>query len=654
MEKKKQILNVIKSLGFWMVVLLYFEVSFRLSMQYSFNLESMINIVLYSLIIGAFFCFVFQSVNPGKAKIFIGVTLFGLGFLFSLQCVFFKIFKTYFSLSSLELKDQVGDFMGQAFSQIFKNSPYILLFLLPFILFCIFRKKLRFERNLLLGYIANGIIFGLAILLLNVHIDMTKSVTNGSYDLYHNVNIAGLNCEKFGILNAYRIDFLRYEFGFEEELVKEVNVLEEYAESEVVVEEEEPIVYEYHTLDLNFEKTAPNEEIQNINAYLKEDLGTQKNPYTGMFQGYNLVYITAESFYQVAISEEITPTLYRLTNSGFVFENYYTPNVLSTIGGEFQSLTGLFPSKDILPTWRTGNNYFPYGLATVFRGLGYSTFAYHDNGYTFQDRNKYLKSQGFTNYLAIGNGLEKKINSNIWPESDVEMMEATVPDYIGSESPFLAYYMTVSGHMDYDFDGNNVISLWHRDVVKDLDATEEAKAYVATQVELDRALEKLISELEAGGKLDNTVIVLLADHYPYALSKKAVDSLSSYQRDDVVEINHNSLIIWNSQMETVDVSKTCMSCDVLPTVLNLFGVDYDARLFTGRDILSNSGGLAIMENRSWVTDKGTYFSTTGEFVSKNGEEVSSDYIENVNNIVRNRLNVAKWIVKNNYYHYLFY
>ena len=366
-----------------------------------------------------------------------------------------------------------------------------------------------------------------------------------------------------------------------------------------------------------------------------------KNEYTGMFEGYNLVYITAESFSQIGISEELTPTLYKLTHTGFVFDNYYTPNALSTIGGEFQSLTGLYPDSSILTKWRSGNNYFPYGLATIFKGLGYNTFAYHDNSYAFQDRYKYLKSQGFTNFLACYNGLEKKMNCKRWPQSDDEMMKVTIPDYINSEKPFLAYYMTVSGHFQYTFTGNSIASK-NKNLVSNLNLSTAAKAYVATQIELDRALERLIDELDKAGKLDNTVIVLLADHYPYELDLNSINSLSTYKRDEIVEVNHNSLILWNSKMEETHISKPCMSSDVLPTVYNLFGVNYDSRLFTGRDILSDSFGIAIMRNHSWVSEYGTYFANTGKFVGS--DDLPADYIKNINTLVNNRLNIAKLII----------
>ena len=43
--------------------------------------------------------------------------------------------------------------------------------------------------------------------------------------------------------------------------------------------------------------------------------------------------------------------------------------------------------------------------------------------------------------------------------------------------------------------------------------------------------------------------------------------------------------LWNAGMEEpVIVDKACCSVDVLPTLLNLFGFDYDSRMYAGRDI----------------------------------------------------------------------
>ena len=55
----------------------------------------------------------------------------------------------------------------------------------------------------------------------------------------------------------------------------------------------------------------------------------------------------------------------------FIFDNFYVPYYLSTIGGEFQSLTGLYPNYSTLTKWKSGENSFPYGLANTFKEKGY-------------------------------------------------------------------------------------------------------------------------------------------------------------------------------------------------------------------------------------------------------------------------------------------
>ena len=58
-----------------------------------------------------------------------------------------------------------------------------------------------------------------------------------------------------------------------------------------------------------------------------------------------------------------------------------------------------------------------------------------------------------------------------------------------------------------------------------------------------------------------------------------------------------------------------------------------------------------MKNHSWVTDDGTYNTYNNKFTPNN--EVSEDYVRNINNLMNNRLNISRLIVKNNYYEYLF-
>ena len=629
--------NIIKRFCLFLIILLFLEIVFSVIIFNKFNLDKFINIFLYSLILSSLLSIITGIFNNKTNNIITLIILFIIGVLFSVQIVFSSTFKVFLSFSMLGLSDNLNSFMGDTIKAIIDNGIYILIMLLPFILYLIFKKKINLEKNNLKSYITYLIIILLSVGGYIGYIYQTKDQENSSYALYHDVNSMSLSIEKLGVNNSYLIDIYRYIFGFDENILEVTNQEDEVKD----------IVYEKNNLDISFDKDTNNNDIKKINEYMKNNPGTLKNSYTGMYKDYNLVYIVAESFSEVGVSEELTPTLYKLTHSGFIFDNYYTPNTLSTIGGEFQALTGLYPDSSILNTWRKGTNYFPYGLGTVFKNLGYKTYAYHNNWYGFQDRHKYLKSQGFTNYIGCYNGMEKRMNCKAWPQSDLEMIKATVNDYINNEEPFLAYYMTVSGHFQYNFSDNSM-AYKNRKAVNNLKVSTAAKAYIATQIELDKALEYLINKLEEVGKLDNTIIVLLADHYPYKLDLNSINSLSSYKRDNVVEVNHNALILWNSMKEDEHITKPCMSSDVIPTVYNLFGIDYDSRLFTGQDILSTSDGLVVFSNRSFKTSLGTYFTSGSKFVG----EAPEGYVANINNIIKNRLSIAKLIIKSNYYNYL--
>ena len=518
---------------------------------------------------------------------------------------------------------------------ILSNIHYVILLFVPLIVFIFVRKKLDLNRFKL----KTGIIFcSICIVLFGLLFGYTKLNKEGiTYKVIYKLNDNSQSIQNVGILQSAILDIGKTISGFEEEIIINDAILE------IQDGEEEIFKYDYNILDIDFS----NGNNSTINDYMTNDSGTRKNEYTGIFEGKNLIYIVAESFHTIGVSEELTPTLYKLINDGFYFENFYVPNNLSTIGGEFQAITGIYPENTILKTWRSGKNYFPYGLANKFKEYGYNTYAYHDNSYTFQDRYKYLKSQGFDNFKACRNGMEKLINCNAWPQSDLEMIDKTTSDYVNSVEPFLAYYMTVSGHFGYTKSGNSIVRK-NYELVKDLEYSEKVKGYIATQIELDKALELLINRLEENDILDDTVIVMLADHYPYDLTISEVNEASTYKRDDVIEVNHNNLVIWNNKLKSEKIDKASMSIDVLPTVYNLFGIEYDSRLLIGKDIFSNTEGIAIMKNRSWVTNKGTYDSTTNTFTS-NDESVSDEYVNSINQIVGNRLNISKMLVSSNYY-----
>lgn len=631
----------------YLLSFIYMEVLYKIFIYDNVFRLSIINMLLFIIVFSLIVYLINKLFKEKINKILYIVFMFLICLWFSAQYVVKSYFDFYISLSTFEVADQLNSFLGKVVTVTLSRLPGIIMFFIPLIVGIIFIKYINFNKN---KRKKNLIVIFLVIITVIMYKGSLLINKNGSYSpyqLYYKVNDVSLNMENFGVLNTFVIDIKRFVFGFDEDIILDNNTMDEY-----INDNNDEVVYEYNNLDIDFESLINNESddtIKKIHEYMKNDTGTLQNQYTGMFQGKNLILFMAESFNEIAVREDLTPTLYKLVNSGFVFENFYTPTIFSTIGGEFQELSGLYAqSTSILAKFRSGNIYFPQGIANKFKEINYSTYAYHNNSYSFQDRNKYLLSMGFDNFKACYNGLENLINCKEWPQSDVAMIKATIDDYI-NEDNFMVFYASVSGHASYNW--SNASAKKHKEeyLSKGLNYSEAPASYLAAQMELDQALELLIEKLDENGKLENTVIALVGDHYPYELSIDEVNEISSYEKDSIVEVNRSNFILWNSEMDTIKVSKVGSQIDVMPTIYNVFGIKYDSRLFIGKDILSTTGGLAMFGNRSWVTDKGTYFTNTGEFIIKDGEDVDSEYVKKTNQLVNNKITMSKLIIENNYY-----
>ena len=134
-----------------------------------------------------------------------------------------------------------------------------------------------------------------------------------------------------------------------------------------------------------------------------------------------------------------------------------------------------------------------------------------------------------------------------------------------------------------------------------------------------------------------------------------MNEMSSYKKDGTIEVNHSNFIIWNSEIkEPIIIDKLGSQIDVLPTLLNLFGIEYDSRLIVGKDILSDTGCVAIFSNYSWVSDYGTYNANTNKFTLKEGKELENinEYVKAMKNRVSNAYSISKMIIENDYYTYV--
>ena len=387
--------------------------------------------------------------------------------------------------------------------------------------------------------------------------------------------------------------------------------------------------------------------------YLSNATPTRKNNYTGLLKDYNLITICAESFCPWFISEELTPTLYKLSHTGILFENYYGTFQSVTTNGEYTMCMGLYPDMSRTKTDSSfnvaGTNYLPFCLGNALKGMGYQAWGYHDYIGDFYNRNITHANMGYT-FKAADSGLAMKID---WPSSDLEMMEASVDDYINSGEPFHAYYMTFSGHYQYNWD--NAMSAKNRDAVKDLPYSEPVKAYIACNLELEYALEYLMQRLEEAGVADKTCIVLTNDHYPYGLTEDEYNELAGQTLDTTFEKYRNSFICYVPGLsENIVVDEYCSTADILPTLLNLFGVDYDSRLLAGTDVLSSGLHAAVLSDKSFLTKTFRYDAGTETAIPADENTTVSDKLAEAYRLyVDSRFQLSGNILNSDYYAHVF-
>ena len=587
------------------------------------------------------------------------------------QFVYYKIFRTFLSLVSIGGAHDAMNFKSVLFATLGANWYVILLFLLPLIcLVLLNRLKFTFDRDrigesngVLKGVIvqtaSSAVMWIAAICLLAVH--GTGAYT--PYSLFHGRYVLELSMNKLGVIMTTGRDctvmITKSNSDKTFELAKSALDIQDRSNSMSSLSSDKenqnskssepqyvPQIDENINLTQLYNSTD-DDELKSITAYFSGVQPTYTDEYTGMFKDYNVVFVTAESLSTYGISKEATPTLYKIYHEGFEFTNFYNPLWYhSTIDGEFANCLSQYPAS---PKWsfeESADTYQPYALGNILNSQGYKSYGYHDFDATYYDRTSTHPNMGYTTFKAIGAGLD--IPDHVM-YSDLECIEAVYNDFIDDDH-FNMYLMSFSGHLPYNYD-NQYICQKNREEAESLLSgkgySDEAVAYVAAQMELDKALEYLMDKLEEAGKLDNTLFIVAPDHYPYGLSDGVYNELAGKDiEDDDFELHRNQFGIWCSSMEKpVVIDKLCASIDILPTVLNLLGADFDSRLLAGRNILSDSDELVIFADQSFITDKIKYDAATGETTYLVPEsQVPDGYLDSMIAEVENRLYISDEVI----------
>ena len=671
---------------FFPLLFVYLELVLHLYMK--MNMKYFMVYFVFALAAGCLFSAVTmpfkRKVNRVLSKVFaVLITL-----VYIIELIAKKILQSYYPFSTLGLaaENHLTDYMGAIVSMVVRSIPIIIVMFLPVIfLFMLGNRLLLFPRtDVRFAGVVAAIMVVLHLLGLGlIHLPWSGDLTPAQlYQLDTNLDD---QVEQLGLVTMLRLDLkhmivpagknLDDDFGTPSQQPSETPSADVVPSDDPEASPTLVIDTSPNVMDVDLEAVAEstsNKDIQWLAKYFNSKTPTNKNQYTGMFKGYNVIFLTLEGFSGYAIDPELTPTLYKLVNEGFVFKNFYTAlHYTSTSGGECQNLLGLYP-KDGNPSSmkRTGvlgtNCYF--SLAQQLGRLGYTNLGYHGNTDMY-GRYASHTNLGYT-WKQYQTGLQLEMNSDgsnyLWPQRDKYVIDASVDDYINSDTPFNIYYLTISGHMPYS---NNRVANQYRDLVDGLPYSDTTKNYVATVIEVDRALEELLTKLEEAGQLDKTLIVASPDHVPYfnvdtleELSGETFGSsedLENLKESSInVDVYKNTLFIWSASMEEpVYVDKVCCQVDILPTVSNLLGLEYDSRMLSGSDILSDSEGQVIFHSRSWLTDKGYYNRYTQEFTPAAGVTMTAEeqesYVDSMKKQVTNKLSCTELIIENDFYDYVF-
>ena len=684
MKRNKLKLNKLLSIVFPVFTVAYLEIILHLLTFKSFGIRSLIPVLFAvpcGLIVYFFSTFFKQKAN----KIIYSVLISIISIYFIIQFVYYSIFGSFMSLYLIKMgTEAVTNFFDQMLFGISRVIFAIILFIVPLVIMAVLLKKNKLD---LTGNSVKTRLLTLPVILL-IHVICLGVLAIGGtkayspFDIYFDNSIGtNTSVENLGVITTTRLEFTGMLFpdlfsgssidiididDAEEEPSNYVKNSEEDKNPAFDPERNEPVdvVIDtpkktdlYNMLDIDFDALIEKETDRNLltlHKYFASKEPTRKNEYTGMFRGYNLITICAESFSPYLVSEDLTPTLYKMMNNGFVFTNYFGSFESNTTNGEYTFCMGNFPdfSRDKTNNSFIAamNNSLPFAMGNVFkREFGTYPYAFHNYYGNYYQRNKTHPNMGY-DFISPETGLDIEIS---WPSSDLEMMEASVDFYLNDPAnrPFHAYYMTFSGHYQYNW--VNPMSIRNKRLVSGLPyKSETVLAYIACNLELEKALTYLVDRLEEAGVADKTVIVLSNDHYPYGLKSDEYNEMAGKEIDVQFEKYRNSFICWSpSVKEPIIVDTPCCTIDILPTLLNLFGVQYDSRLICGVDVLAtNIDHIAILSNQSFITD-GVRFSSsnnTVEFTDPSLDEADVN-VTSLKNYVKNVFTVSTAILEYNYY-----
>ena len=349
------------------------------------------------------------------------------------------------------------------------------------------------------------------------------------------------------------------------------------------------------------------------------------NAMTGILAGKNVVLVLMESMDDWMIGQH-TPTLVRLMEEGIDFTNFYTPvyGGIRTFNTEFCINTGSFLSSQGGYAFDYVTNSYNQSLASVLTAEGYSAKTFHYNDPSFYSRGEFSPAMGYEEYVCYEDYIEetdeKVVKDLLYDDCLLFDNQALKEVFFREGKPTLNFVITRSAHLSYKY--NEVLSHWglkQYPQYRGLTGNEETDcAYLKARL-VDDFFARLLEELEEKGQLDNTVIIGVTDHYTYGYKNmEALYDLSGTREDLLLE--KTPCFIWSPDLEPRKMDKVLNTSDLLPTVLNLLGVDpgYD---YLGNDAFDEAyDGFVPFSNGSWICGATAYDAKKKACLSVSGQQ----------------------------------
>jgi phosphoglycerol transferase MdoB-like AlkP superfamily enzyme len=405
-------------------------------------------------------------------------------------------------------------------------------------------------------------------------------------------------------------------------------------------------LYEYNIRNIYFNYIKEKEPVDTGETDLLKDKFSlneeYSNKYTGLFKDKNVIFVQLESVDSFLVTKEIMPTLYSLKNNSINFNNHFSfvSGGGSTFNSEYMVNTGYTTPITLNKSAYTfSKNTYSYSLPNLFKKAGYTVNAFHMNDASYYSRDVNYKSFGYDSFNSL-KGTKSYTDTSYWLDTEL-IKNPTFNNLIfNKDQKFADYIITYSAHMPYEV-GKGVCSLLVTDKSTPLSEFECLKLQAR---ETDNMIKLLIENLEDKGLIDNTVLVLFTDHYLYTLNDKTL--LDKYKNTSNNLINQTTWMIWSKDMKKKNINDVTSQLNILPTVLNLFGLEYHPNYYLMNDALGdNKDNLVFFNDYSWYD--GNVYVNNGTVT--NGKSITEEKLDEKNNLVNKLIKINDAVLDTNYF-----